>query len=149
MDSNFPVPGAVEAAPIAPKARFEARIGKDGSVVLPESLLSPVMTMIGAWLSEQGPPQHPEPQQRTRNRRKLPRPPDAVLMSLDDFAATVGFSRRKIEQFVAEGMPTVGDRRSRRVVVKAAQDWVIQRLQDDGSDVLHRARADARKRRSG
>lgn len=144
-----PVATAPREARPEPRARFEARIREDGSVVLPESLLSPVMTMIGAWLSEHGPPQFPEPQQRTRNRRKLPRPQDAVLMNLDDFAATVGFSRRKIEQFVSEGMPTVGDHRSRRVVVKAAQEWVIKRLQDDGSEVVDRARADARKRRAG
>lgn len=86
---------------------------------------------------------------RKDGKRKEGPSPDARLMTIEDFASTVGFGKRKVEQFVAEGMPTVGDRRSRRVLVKEAQEWVIRRLQDDGSDVLHRARADASKRRAG
>lgn len=81
-----------------------------------------------------------------KGRRKHRPPSDARLMTIEDFASSIGFGKRMVERFIAEGMPTVGDRRSRRVLVQEAQEWVIRRLQDDGSDVVHRAKLDASKR---
>jgi hypothetical protein len=153
----------------APRAAWEARVRPDGSVVIPASLISPIMGAVVGWWREQtqgiaeqratvGDPETERalvsggsavPSKPTRRSRKRVPPSTAALMTLEDFAATVGFSKRKVEQFVAEGMPTVGDYRSRRVLVTEAQEWVIQRLRDDQSEVVHRARADARGRRTG
>lgn len=36
-----------------PKARFEAVVRKDGKVVIPASMISPVMSLLGSWWSEQ------------------------------------------------------------------------------------------------
>lgn len=117
----------------------------------PTALADEVVERVLAALEdkqEHGGGTDPGPEQKRKRRRKRAPPSDAALMTMEDFAPTVGFGKRMIEKFVAEGMPSVGDGHSRRVKVKEAQEWVIKRLQDGGSDVLHRARLDARKRGS-
>lgn len=62
--------------PSAPKARFEARITKDGSVVIPSAMIGPVMSMIGAWWRDHH-PEHPAAPESTRSQTALP--PDAYI----------------------------------------------------------------------
>ncbi len=68
-------PAAPEPRP-PPRLTFEAKIDGDGSVVIPASLISPVMSMVGGWWRE-----HPE---LAPPETPAPRSPDGPVAPLTD-----------------------------------------------------------------
>jgi hypothetical protein len=76
------------------------------------------------------------------------------FMKVADYAAHTGYSKRTIENFVREGLPTVGKRRLLRIDVEPADKWIRGRAarEDDEQDAVEQeARDDARRgsRRGG
>jgi hypothetical protein len=77
-----------------------------------------------------------------------------TFMKIADYAARTGYSKRTIENFVREGLPTVGKRRLCRIDVEPADEWIRKRAarEDDEQDAVEQeARDDARRgsRRGG
>jgi phage terminase Nu1 subunit (DNA packaging protein) len=73
------------------------------------------------------------------------------FMKAKEYAARVGYSVRTIENFIGEGLPTVGKGRLRRVDVEPADEWIRNRAarEDDEQDaVAQEARVDARRQRT-
>ena len=73
------------------------------------------------------------------------------FMKVATYAARTGYSARTIETFITEGLPTVGQRRLRRVDVEPADEWIRNRAareRDDQDSVEREARDDARRGRS-
>ena len=74
--------------------------------------------------------------------------PPAKFMKIAAYARRTGYSVRTIENFLIEGLPTVGERRLRRVDVEAADEWIRGRVVRDreGRDAVEEeAREDARR----
>jgi hypothetical protein len=73
------------------------------------------------------------------------------FMKVATYAARTGYSTRTIETFITEGLPTVGQRRLRRVDIEPADEWIRKRAahERDAQDSVEReARDDARRGRS-
>jgi hypothetical protein len=80
-----------------------------------------------------------------------PEAPPSKFMKVASYAARTGYSTRTIETFITEGLPTVGQRRLRRVDVEPADEWIRNRAaheRDDQDSVEREARDDARRGRS-
>jgi hypothetical protein len=52
-------------------------------------------------------------------------------MKIKEYAARTGYSQRTIENFMTEGLPTVGEHRLRRVDVEPADEWIRNRAASD------------------
>jgi hypothetical protein len=74
--------------------------------------------------------------------------PPPTFMKIREYAARTGYSKRTIENFMDEGLPTVGKGRLRRVDVEPADEWIRNRAareQDEQDAVEKEAREDARR----
>lgn len=137
----------------APRARFEARIDKDGSVTLPLRLVAPALSAIFGGDEDPRPrPTDPSSiadilarellQGLVRAGQDSPslvkqvvgvlgstgisnEPDGPLLMKKANYARRVGYSVRKLDQFIAAGLPIFGAGRSLRIVVKAADEWLL------------------------
>lgn len=62
------------------------------------------------------------------------RAPPAPYLSIEDFAAYLGVSESTVRRMVAEGMPlTRPRRRTPRVPVALAEEWILKKNQQDGA----------------
>jgi hypothetical protein len=74
------------------------------------------------------------------------------FMKIAAYATRTGYSTRTIETFIGEGLPTVGERRLRRVDVEPADEWIrtqAPRERDAQDAIIDEARKDARRARAG
>jgi hypothetical protein len=72
----------------------------------------------------------------------------ARFMKVKAYAARVGYSQRTIENFIDEGLPTVGQRRLLRIDVEPADEWIRTlkaRRRGQRDAVEEEAREDARR----
>jgi hypothetical protein len=77
-----------------------------------------------------------------------PGAPPVKFMKIADYARRTGYSVRTVENFLVEGLPSVGERRLRRVDVEAADEWIRGRAARDQADhdaFEEDARRDARR----
>jgi hypothetical protein len=76
----------------------------------------------------------------------------AVLMTKKDYGKRVGFSVRKLDDFIRQGLPIQGRGRMLRVPVAEADDWIRSNLdhaEGPGNEIEHEARMRARKGAAG
>ena len=50
--------------------------------------------------------------------------PSPEWMRIADYCATRGLSRRTLHGMIADGLPTVGEGKRRRIVVSKADEWI-------------------------
>jgi hypothetical protein len=70
-------------------------------------------------------------------------PPRKIFMTVSEYAAHVGFSKRTIENLIGRGLPLSGSGRLRRVPVVEADAWLREGRAEDALE--RRARLDARR----
>jgi hypothetical protein len=73
--------------------------------------------------------------------------PAPKFMRVKTYAARTGYSQRTIENFMTDGLPTVGEHRLRRVDVELADEWIRNRAardQGEQDDFEREVRDDAR-----
>jgi hypothetical protein len=68
----------------------------------------------------------------------------ALYMTVRDFAHRVAVSERTVWNLVAKGLPTVGQKRGRRVDVESADEWLRQERDHVDDGVERAARVAAR-----
>jgi hypothetical protein len=122
LDHLDPVAPEPRESPEHPKARWEARIQPDGSVVIPAELISPVMSMVGSWWSGQ-----------TGSAEFIPHAPNAPLkpvdrnlVSVSEFARLVDVAESTVWVWIQRGLPsTKAQGLGRRILRAQAEAWLI------------------------
>lgn len=54
-------------------------------------------------------------------------PPEPKWMKLTDYARSRSIGRRTLDVYIAQGLPTKGRGKSRRVIVASADEWLEKR----------------------
>lgn len=144
---------AHEAPPVParPKIRWETRVQPDGTVVLPASLISPVMSAVLRWWSDAR--TAPEVSLNAgADGSSLRDGEDARADRLEavrvtEFGRLYGYSERTIYNFVDLGLPSIGKGRLRRIPLREGGEWLRQHLADVAADPMDAAvEADLRSR---
>jgi hypothetical protein len=81
--------------------------------------------------------------------RQPAKPPEPVYMKVEAYGARVGLSRRTVFTRIDEGLPTIGQGKSRRVDVARADAWLGARGERVDNAIEMHARCSARMAKAG